>query len=543
MRLRVGVRAAVWGVAAVAVLGALAFIARAADEPSSAPPAGIAPATVTLSQVLLRARKAIGSRSAGTLDTRVAHWKVAFGSLDGTIDEWRSGADFRIDQTLGPDHTAHGEIAGRPWHLNANGQISYGSNLHRRDDVDASALRSTASPGVTLLGEVNAPVAAYVVKVDPPGGRLEYVFFDRRTGLIDRVEELRDGRRIATTFTDYRATKGLTEAWAVHSSDGFATNDDDSTLQSLAIGDALDPSSLAIPAGGPPLLRVGATPVSVPAVVTEDRIVLPVRIGGHTVDFVMDSGADGIVIDRRIVDALGIKQYGRMTSETAGTYVESAVVLPRMTLGDLSIENAHATSLPFEQWTNDGKPIAGLLGFDFIHDAVWHVDYFNGKVEAIDPATFAPPAGAHAFAVRFDDRVPALRASIAGVPPNAFIVDTGADRSMLFSPFADAHAGVLLDRGLGEAMQSAYPFVDDLSGVGGMIEYRPLQTGPFELGPWTFPKWLFYVTQHAPAFEVEDYAGLIGQDVLRNFDLYLDYTHEKIYLVPNDRFRQRWPQG
>ncbi|MGA9419956.1 MAG: hypothetical protein WBV40_12475, partial [Candidatus Cybelea sp.] len=46
--------------------------------------------------------------------------------------------------------------------------------------------------------------------------------------------------------------------------------------------------------------------------------------------------------------------------------------------------------------------------------------------------------------------------------------------------------------------------------------------------------------QNAASFELEDYDGLIGQDFLRNFDVYLDYPHDKIYLVPNDRFRKRW---
>ena len=80
-----------------------------------------------------------------------------------------------------------------------------------------------------------------------------------------------------------------------------------------------------------------------------------------------------------------------------------------------------------------------------------------------------------------------------------------------------------------------------MQGVGGDVDYRPLQAGPFALGAWTFPKWLFYVTQNAPSFEFEDYDGLIGQDVLRNFDVYLDYAHSKLYLLPNERFRQRWP--
>jgi hypothetical protein len=57
---------------------------------------------------------------------------------------------------------------------------------------------------------------------------------------------------------------------------------------------------------------------------------------------------------------------------------------------------------------------------------------------------------------------------------------------------------------------------------------------------WSFPQWLFEVTQNDASFELEDYDGLIGQDFLRNFDVYLDYPHSKVYLVPNDRFRARW---
>lgn len=516
-------------------------VGRAADLPSSAPPAGIAPAKMTLGAVLARNRTAIGRQAPGTAPTRVEHWNIAFGSLSGSRDEWSSGPDYRIAQTLGPDRTGWGVLAGRRWDQNANRQVSFGKALHRRDDVDAGAVRSTGHADLALLGEVSAPVDAYVVKVDPPDGRLQYRFYDKRTGLMDRIEEILDGRRVTVSYSDYRTTAGVTEPWRVRSSDGFATNDDNETMVSLTIGAPVAAANLAVPAAGPPLLTIGAPATSVPASIVEDRIVVSAKMGGHTVDFLLDSGSSGIVIDDAVVEALKIKRYGHITSETAGTYVESAVVLPKMTVGSLAMENVHATALPFLQWTSTGKPIAGLLGFDFIADVVWHVDYAHGTLQALDPATFAAPPGASAFPVTFDDEVPSLTATISGVTADALIVDTGADRCTLFSGFVGAHAAAISDAGLGLEMQAASPFVDDFLGVGGTVDYRPLQAGPFVFGRWTFPRWLFYVTQDAPAFEFEDYDGLIGQDFLRNFDLYLDYPHAKIYLVPNDRFRQRWP--
>ena len=49
------------------------------------------------------------------------------------------------------------------------------------------------------------------------------------------------------------------------------------------------------------------------------------------------------------------------------------------------------------------------------------------------------------------------------------------------------------------------------------------------------------LTQNAKAFESDDEDGLIGQDFLRNFEVYLDYPHSRIWLVPNERFKARWP--
>jgi hypothetical protein len=527
--------------AALAVCVTFNIPANAAAPPDDSPPAGIAPTPISLSTILTRNRFAEGKLAPGTARTRAEHWAISYGTLSGTRDEWRDGSNYRVDEVLGPDRQGWGVSEGRHWRQNANGQITFENGLHERDTIDRTALSSASSPNVTLLGRVATPVDAYVVKVDPAGGRLEYVFFDASTWLVDRVEEIRDGRRTTTTFSDYRTTKGLVEPWHVHWSDGFATNDGDELLQSLAIGDPLAASQVAIPPPGAALFAAPATWTTIPASIEDDRIVITAKLAGHAVDFLMDSGADGIVIDRDIIDAVGIKRYGRLTGETAGAYAESSTVIPELTVGPLELRNVHAHTVPFVQYGSDGKPIAGLLGYDFIANAVWHVDYQNGTVAVIDPKAFVPPAGAKALDVRFDDRVPTVAASLANSPVPAFIVDTGADRSALFSSFLDTAGTNISDRGLGTSMRASWPFVDDMQGVGGSVDYRPLQAGPFGLGPWTFPKWLFYVTQNAPTFEFEDYDGLIGQDVLRNFDLYLDYAHSKLYLVPNDRFRQRWP--
>jgi hypothetical protein len=525
---------------AFGAFAALLLVAKAAaDELDTSPPAGIAPTTMTLSRLIAANKRAEGALEHGVAPTRRELWKTSFGAMTGTLTYVESGKNFRADQSLGPSSTAWGSWDGRTWQMNANGQVSLGSGLHRSDDIDSFALEHGGT-GVTLLGRVAQPVDAFVVRVDPSGGRLEYRFYDAKTFRLVRLEEIRDGRRVTVTLDDYRTTDGLVEPWHIHTTDGFSTNDGDRVLLSLQIGTTVAPSEIAIPPDRLSLLPSSWLPAKIPATMSGDAFVVPVKLGHYTVNCIFDSGADGVVIDSAVTAALQLRTYGRVTSETAGTYVQSDVVIPTMSIGNVTLNGVHARSLPFTQWTDTGEPVAGLLGYDVIRTAVWHLDYVHGTIEALPASTFTPPANARALVATFDDDVPTVDVTIDGLPGPAFVLDTGADRSAIFSRYTDAHPRELRDRGLGEAMEDASPFINDFSGVGGTVDYRPLEVGPLVVSGWSFPKWLFEVTQDAPSFELEDYDGIIGQDLLRNFDVYLDYPHDRIYLIPNDRFQQRW---
>jgi hypothetical protein len=220
--------------------------------------------------------------------------------------------------------------------------------------------------------------------------------------------------------------------------------------------------------------------------------------------------------------------------------VASRALVPTINIGGVTMQNVAIQTAPFHWYASDGTPIAGLMGYDFIDSTVVHVDYVHGTVEAIDPGVFVPPAGAIALPIRLDDQVPVIAAKIGGASGQKFVFDTGADRSLLFMEFAAAHPADTVDQGMGEAMMESFPFVQQSGGVGGEIAISPVQVDGLGLSTLHFPRWLFFVTQKPKAFNQEDYDGLIGQDVLRNFDLYFDYHHGTIYLVPNERYRTRW---
>lgn len=525
--------------ALTAALLTFASPARSDDTASlTAPPAGITPSTKTLKEVVAQHRRAV--RAAQPANTLTETWSVKRGDLSGTQTDIRSGDDFREDTAMGPMHEARGRYRGTQWEENYNGLTVTMTGIHQRDDKDDAALARASEPasGVTLVGEVSQPHPAYVLKVAPPGGRLEYLFYDKTSLLLIRAERVVEDRRVVTTYDDFRDAAGAPAAWDVRESDGRPYNDVEWKLQSVSTG-AIDAAKFAIPPAGS-AVSLGGKRVALPAKMYDDRVIVTGEMGGRKVNLQLDSGASTILLNRSVADALKFQSFGKQTLTTAGTYTSTRTLVPRIAFGDAVMQNVIVNSAPYEEWEDRRTPVAGLLGFDFISANVIHVDYEREAVEAIDPATFAPPAAAIVLPIRLDDRVPVIEAKVGSAVAKHFILDTGADRSTLFSSFADAHPNETADQGLGQQYAQAYPFFNRIEGVGGEVQITHTQVSALTIGSATFPKFLFTVTHDAPAFESEDFDGLIGQDVLRNFDLYLDYAHLKVYLVPNDRYRQRW---
>ncbi len=529
--------------ASVALALALAAATARADDDSLTAPNGIVATNgITLRQVLANHRRAVGTLPANLVATRIEHWSISETGISGTRTIVDRKDDKRVDTTLGPLHSAFGTLGGIRWNQNANGEVVIEHDLHQQDDIDARALREAeagTANGVELLGGTTEPIDAYVVRVAPPRGRIEYAFYDAKTFLIDRIEEARLGRRYVTTYIDFRTTQGRTRAWHVSGSNGESYDDVDLHLQDVSYGANVTAAQLAMPQSHAPVI-VPASPTLLPATILNDRIVLKARIGGRPVDLQLDSGAAGIVLNQDVADALKLPHYGKHTANTAGSYTAGNTIVPKIDLGGVSLANVAVVTAPFVYWANEKTPIAGLIGFDFIDGLVLHIDYVAGTVTAIDPASFVAPAGATSVPIELDDDVPIVSATIGDTDADHFILDTGADRSMLFSGFVAAHPHDTSDRGLGDLIQASFPFPTWSYGVGGMVQYRSVQIGPFGFAGKTFPTWMFYATHHAASFEFEDYDGLIGQDVLRYFDVYLDYPHQRILFVPNRRYAERF---
>jgi predicted aspartyl protease len=503
------------------------------------PPPAIKAADITLAQVLRLHKEAIGKPDKA-FTSYLQDWNVTERGLQGTYHEAGAGEDFISTMTLGPFVTRSGRRHGQSWSQNENGLIIKRQGIHQRSAVTDRAFEyaldhpDSPGAGVRLLGVSEPAGGAYVVEVAPPGGRKQWLFFDARSGLETREEEVVAERRVTIQYDDYRDADGQQTAFHFHSSDGRLQNDADWKMASIKHDLKLATSELDMPQDTRKLVEfpAGVTSARLPARIVRGRILVRITIAGRGLDFLLDSGASGIALDSRVADELHLNSIGKYTQTIAGTIDRSRAVVPLLQIGDLTMRDVVVSTLPFEANATVSSKVVGLLGFDFLDSAVIRIDYEHGTVDALNPDQFAPPANAHALSVALDDGVPFCSAVLGDSRGEHFMIDTGSSFVVVFPEFANQHPAAVTDVGGGRTQRIATPDTRG-AGVGGDVEQLPVEVSDFQFGGVDFGRQMIYLTQSARALEGEDKDGLIGSPILQYFNVFLDYSRGRVLLQKN----------
>ena len=524
--------------ALLAAMAVYVIAGRALAAPLDAPPSGLRPAGMALTDVLRRYDRAAGDLS---FHTRAEEWQVQERGLTGTFVQKISGEDLVTTLSLGPFLTMEGRYLGQSWRQDENGLTVLRQDIHQKTAISEKAIDAafdhpeTPGPGIELLGETTGEKPAFVVQVHPSGGRLVWIFFDASSGLIVREESIVAERRVVTTYDDFRRTAGTTEAWHHHVSDGRPNNEEDWTLSALRVDAPIAGSDFAIPPDRRALLEfpAGVSDVRLPARIVEGKVVVRLTVGGRGLDFLLDSGAGDIAFDEGVAASLGLNPVGKQTQEVAGRFDRSRALVPQIGIGELRMRDVVVSILPFQSSPDASTRIVGLLGFDFFKNAVVRIDYERGTVDAIDPARFTPPARSVALPVALDDGVPLVPATVGDDKGNHFILDTGSAYTIIFSGFATDHPQAVADQSGGALERRAHGIVS-ARGVGGEVMLIPTELRMFRFGGSDFADYTAYVTRSARALEREDEDGLIGAPTLSRFVIFLDYSRQQVELVRND---------
>jgi predicted aspartyl protease len=500
--------------------------------------------TTTLKDVLDGAKKADNPSGAHEGTLRVTY-ALREGGLDGTERDVWSGDDYRVDETIGPFVTAEGRYHGQRWETNENGYTLLKRGIHQRAEANVRALEKT-DPGddVKLLGRLHAPAEVYVVRVAPADGREERRFYEASNLRLVRRETAYLDRLVVAIYDDYHETRGGAMPYRTTVSDGHPENDAVFTITDLKVDAPVTPAEVSIPGSRrlPVVLPDGVPSVRLPARIDDwGRIIVRLTVQGRGLDFQLDSGAAGIVINRDVANELKLKTYGRWSSTVAGTFTSTRAIIPKIGIGTVVMNDVVVEALPFAFQNDYSTRIVGLLGYDFIAGCVVKIDYEHGTVDALPSETFQPPAKGFTLDAIMDDQVPIIWSKFNDAVGERFILDTGADDIVVFSGFAKKHPAAVEDHSPKQILSRLFNILQ-ADGVGGKLNVRPVMIANMQVGNVSYRDYLaFVMSGDQPAFEGEDLDGLIGASALRMFDVYLDYANSRVVLVPNGRTRPRRP--
>jgi hypothetical protein len=321
----------------------------------------------------------IGAQEALTLDAIRAKVKLAMGTrptnetvttsidrhgLTGTEVRERSGNDYRVDTTIGPIHTAEGSDAGVFWQQNPNGEtvVTQGES-DGEEPVDEEVHASVT--------HVSTPSDLYVVSRLNALGRGTKQYYDPATWHEVRFDRISATETTTTLYSDFRTVAGYTRAWHRTVADGHPENDASYTITADDVA-PIPAAALAVPPDRRTLVEfpTGVTTVKLPAQYDrlDSKFIVRLVVGGRGLDFILDSGAAGIAIDRDVARSMGLGEFGAYSNAVnAGRYVETTAIVPNISIGDIKMHDVVVTTTPQLGGDRDGFKVVGLLGFDFLH--------------------------------------------------------------------------------------------------------------------------------------------------------------------------------
>ena len=256
-----------------------------------------------------------------------------------------------------------------------------------------------------------------------------------------------------------------------------------------------------------------------------------------SLNFVLDTGSGGISLDSATVVYLGLIETtsDKTIRGIGGIKTVSFANNHQLRLKGLNVEHLDFHINDYDLLTSVyGVKIDGIIGYSFLRRYIVKLDYDNQMIEIFTPGIFKYPRGGYLLKPNFST-LPMQTAIINDDRPilSRFIFDTGAGLSFLLSSdFVD-------DSVVFKKSRKLYP--TQAEGLGGKRLMSLSVAKEVKLGPYKFKKVPIHIFEDD--YNVTSYpllGGLIGNDILRRFNVILNYPEQSIHLKPNAHFNDNF---
>jgi len=247
---------------------------------------------------------------------------------------------------------------------------------------------------------------------------------------------------------------------------------------------------------------------------TNFGIYLPVKVNGHDGMALLYGGPSNI--DKNLVGSVGLSPQIESGNPVNGIEVQ---------LGDLTLQNARATPNDLQRQGYDakilGRPVLFRLGEELFNQVAVDIDYPHHRVAFRDPGTLTKPAGAIEVPLMELDGERVLPISVNGGASRQFELELGnVIGPLMVTPTYAEKEKLLEGRRISQRMSGRFTetvvSLDHLTFAGIDFPQTPIALIPDSEVP--------------PA----SITGGVGLPLLVGFRLIIDYSHSRLYAMPDD---------
>lgn len=390
------------------------------------------------------------------------------------------------------------------------------------------ALLGRGATALLLPAETRSGRSWAVVRVTFEGPDTYDLFIDPQSGELHGYRITRNREARFTTLSDWRLVNGIRFPFVqattgAHPSDGNVVR-----VRRVSFNEPIDPALGVRPEGrrvaffADGRASTGPLPFNF---LNGNRIYIPARVNGRSVEVLLDSGADFTALDRAFAQVIGLQTFGQTATGGVGGQSQSTVGSDVMIeIANLRLDHPTVGVLDLSSLAGSlSAPVPVILGRPAFERMIVDIDFAGKTIAFHDPAQFQVPAGVRTVELRRVGPARAVPVSIEGGREVQAQFDLGNSAYFeVFPVYWQPH----------RMLEGRRQSTGHVSGIGGSVEETDATLRSLDFAgerflnvPASFGK---------PGAEHDDdrFSGLIGLSILSRFRLLIDYPGDKLHLIP-----------
>lgn len=277
-------------------------------------------------------------------------------------------------------------------------------------------------------------------------------------------------------------------------------------------------------------LTQGTPYARIPFQLIQNMIILPVTLNGQQeLNFILDTGTrTPVILNKKTIKSLELHRGRNISFSGVGAKgIVSGFAVHDITLELQGVKAAGISAVVLEENhlrfnKLNGIEIHGIVGASLFYSLVVHIDYPNQIIELIDKSNFYPCTQYTSMEMQIIDSKPIIQAEVhiedEMYETNLFI-DTGFNQELLIKSGTPVPHVTTQNSRLGW-------------GVGGLVIGKTGKVDHLQLNTLKIPdvKALFPTAKSYPSNTLIPYHGTIGNGLLKQYNIILDYAGEMLYI-------------